>query len=48
MTTLHICQQRGRPFSRNRRRYGGALLFIASAMIALGALGYVAYVLWPR
>src|SRR4029453_12344588 len=50
MTTLHICQQRGRPFSRNRRRYGGqvSLLFIASAMIALGALGYVAYVLWPR
>jgi hypothetical protein len=50
MTTLHIGQQRGRPFSQNRRRYGGqfSLLFIASALIALAALAYVGYVLWPR
>jgi hypothetical protein len=48
MTTLQLGQQRGRQFSQQRRRYGGQLLLIAFATIALAAFGYVGYVLWPR
>src|SRR5262245_44090436 len=49
MTTLQLGQQRG-GLNQQRRRYRGqfSLLLIAFAMIALGAFGFVGYVLWPR
>ena len=48
MTTVHINQQRARPFFRRHDGQRLLLPLIIAAAVALSAFGYIAYVLWPR